>query len=158
MKPRRAVMPPKDFGADPAETDLCLPCGRANIERSRMLLEKANLRHAVFSANEGLELLVKADMLRCKTIDRATAAGRLAYHAAAGEMERSYKFSRCGTTPGKAADYDRLRISGEGLNGNLEKRGRAAVRKTNHKELGAGRTCPHSRRAERLSACGVYRR
>lgn len=158
MKPRRAVMPPKDFAADPAEIDLCLPYGRANIERSHILPEKVDLRYAAFSANGGLELAVKAHTPRYRTINRAIVAGRLAHHTAAGEIERSHKFFRCRTTPGKATDYDRLLISGEGLNGNLDKRGRVAVRKTNHKKLGAGRTRPRSRHAERLSACEVHRR
>ena len=91
MRPRRAGMPPKGPAGDPVEIDTYLQYAQENIERSRMLLEKGDLRYAVFSANEGLELLAKAHMLRYKIIDRAIAAGHFPYHAAVKEMVKITK-------------------------------------------------------------------
>ena len=86
MRPRRAGMPPKGPTGDPVEIDTYLQYARENIARSRMLLKKGDLRYAVFSANEGLELLVKAHMLRYKIIDRAKAAKHFPYPAAIEAM------------------------------------------------------------------------
>ena len=59
---------------------------RENIERSRMLFGKGDLRYAVFSANEGLELCTKAFMLRYEIIDRGVVAGHFPYPAALKKM------------------------------------------------------------------------
>ncbi len=86
MKPRRAAMPPKDPTGDPVEIDVYLQYAQENIDRSRMLFKRGDLRYAVFSANEGLELFVKAHMLRYKIIDKAVVAGHYPYPVAVDKM------------------------------------------------------------------------
>lgn len=86
MTSRRAAMPPSNPAGDPAEIEAYLEYAQENIERSRRLFESGDPRYAVFSANEGLELLVKAHMLRYKIIDRARAAGHFPYPAAVKAM------------------------------------------------------------------------
>ena len=86
MNPRRAGTPPKDLAGGPAGIGEYLRYAQENIRRSRMLFKKGDLRYAVFSANEGLELFVKAHMLRYKIIDRARAAGHFPYPAAVKAM------------------------------------------------------------------------
>ena len=68
-----------------------LEYARENIERSRMLFDRGDLRYAVFSANEGLELCVKAHMLHYGIIDRAAAAGHFPYFAAVAKMREVTK-------------------------------------------------------------------
>ena len=86
MKPGRADAPPKDSPAVPARIAPYLAYARENLERSRMLFRKGDLRYAVFSANEGLELCVKAYMLHYRIIDEAEAAGHFPYPAAVKKM------------------------------------------------------------------------
>ena len=91
MKPKRAGGPSKDFSGDSVDVEAYLQYAQENIETSRMLLEKGNLRYAVYLANEGLELLVKAHMLRYKIIDKAITAKHFPYPAAVTEMVKITK-------------------------------------------------------------------
>lgn len=86
MNPSRAGTPPKDIAGDPAGIGEYLRYAQENIRRSRMLFKKGDLRYAVFSANEGLELFVKAHMLHYKIIDRAIVAGHFPYPAVVDSM------------------------------------------------------------------------
>ena len=63
-----------------------LEYAREDIERSRMLLGRGDLRYAVFSANVGLELCVKAHMLRYEIIGRAEEAGHFPCLAAVKKL------------------------------------------------------------------------
>ena len=98
MKHKRAAMPPMDLAGDPAEIDVYLQYAQENIERSCMLFKRGDLRYAVFSANEGLELLLKAHMLRYKIIDKAIAAGHFPYLAVVESMKEITK-SNIGKNP-----------------------------------------------------------
>lgn len=86
MRPGRQGMPPENRAVAPVEIEAYLEYARENIERSRMLFEKGDLRYAVFSANEGLELCVKAHMLHYGIIDKAVAAGHFPYPAIIKKM------------------------------------------------------------------------
>lgn len=91
MKPRRAAMPPGDPAGDPAEIEAYLEYAQENIERSRKLFKSGDLRYAIFSANEGLELFVKAHMLRYKIIGKARTAGHFPYPAVVESMKEVTK-------------------------------------------------------------------
>lgn len=86
MNASRARAPPKGHAVGSAGIETYLEYARENIERSRMLFEKGDLRYAVFSANEGLELYIKAYMLHYKIIDKAIAAGHFPYPVAVQKM------------------------------------------------------------------------
>jgi len=98
MKANCAKTPPKGSAGGPVDVEAYLQYAQENIETSRMLLEKGNLRYAVFLANEGLELFVKAHMLRYKIIDRAITAKHFPYPAAVKEMAKITK-SNIGKKP-----------------------------------------------------------
>lgn len=87
MTSGRAGTPPKDHNVGLEEIKAYLEYARENIERSRMLFKMGDLRYALFSANEGLELCIKAHMLHYGIIDRAVAAGHFPYLAAVKKME-----------------------------------------------------------------------
>ena len=91
MRPGRSGMPTKSRAAAPVEIGPYLEYARENIEMSRILFKKGNLRYAVFSANEGLELCVKAHMLHYGIIDKAVAAGHFPYLAAVKKMREITK-------------------------------------------------------------------
>ena len=82
MKANCAGTPPKDTADDHAEIEEYLQYAQENIKTSRILFKEGYLRYAIFSANEGLELLAKAHMLRYKLIDRPKAAKHFPYPAA----------------------------------------------------------------------------
>ena len=98
MKANCAKTPPKDSAGGPVDVEVYLQYAQENIKTSRMLLEKGNLRYAVFLANEGLELLVKAHMLRYRIIDKAITAKHFPYPAAVREMVKITK-SNIGKKP-----------------------------------------------------------
>lgn len=86
MRPSRTDASPKDRPAVPARIVPYLAYAQENLKRSRMLFKKGDLRYAAFSANEGLELSVKAYMLHYKIIDEAEAARHFPYPAAVKKM------------------------------------------------------------------------
>ena len=98
MTPSHAGMPPESRAVAPVEIEPYLEYARENIERSRMLFGKGDLRYAVFSANEGLELCVKAYMLHYGIITKAVAAGHFPYPAAVKKMIETTK-SNIGRNP-----------------------------------------------------------
>ena len=73
--PRIAVPPPKDLLGKPAETGAYRRYVLENLGRSRLLFGLGDLRYAVFSANEGLELCVKAYLLHYRAIADPAVAG-----------------------------------------------------------------------------------
>lgn len=93
MKPGREGAPPEGRTTDPTGIEVYLEYARENIERSRRLLEEGDLRYAIFSANEGLELCVKAFMLRYGIIDRPITAGHFPYLALVNKMAEITKAS-----------------------------------------------------------------
>lgn len=52
----------------PADVGAYLQYARENVDRSKLLFQRGDLRYSVFSANEGLELCVKAYLLHYKAI------------------------------------------------------------------------------------------
>lgn len=91
MNTRCAGAFPENRAGGAAGIDLYLEYARENIERSRILFDRGDLRYAVFSANEGLELCVKAHMLHYGIIDNAVAAGHFPYFAAVTKMREITK-------------------------------------------------------------------
>ena len=71
-----------------AWTEAHLRYSRQNIERSRRLFDEGDLRYALFSANEGLELCAKAYMLHYNIIDEAKDAKHFPYPAVVEDMMR----------------------------------------------------------------------
>ena len=98
MKANCAGTPQKDTADDQVEIDEYLQYAQENIETSRMLFKEGYLRYAIFSANEGLELLAKAHMLRYKIIDKAITAKHFPYPAAIKAMIKVTK-SNIGKKP-----------------------------------------------------------
>lgn len=98
MKVNCAGTTPKDTADDQAEIEKYLQYAQENIETSRMLFKGGHLRYAIFSANEGLELLAKAHMLRYKIIDKAITAKHFLYPAAVKTMIKVMK-SNIGKNP-----------------------------------------------------------
>ena len=98
MKANCAGTTPKDTADDQAEIEEYLQYAQENIETSRMLFKGGHLRYAIFSANEGLELLAKAHMLRYKIIDKAITAKHFPYPAAVETMIKVTK-SNIGKNP-----------------------------------------------------------
>ena len=98
MKANCAGTTPKDTADDQAEIEEYLQYAQENIETSRMLFKEGHLRYAIFSANEGLELLAKAHMLRYKIIDKAITAKHFPYPAAVEAMIKVTK-SNIGKNP-----------------------------------------------------------
>lgn len=90
--------------ADQAEIASCLEYARENIKRSRKLFKESDIRYAVFSANEGLELCVKAYMLRYGIIDKPVTARHFPYMAVVDKMVEITKAS-IGNNP---ANKDKL--------------------------------------------------
>ena len=86
MKANCAGTPPKDTADDQVEIEEYLQYAQENIKTSRILFKEGYLRYAIFSANEGLELLAKAHMLRYKIIDKAITAKHFPYPAAITAM------------------------------------------------------------------------
>ena len=86
-------MPTGDLGGEPKEISAYLKYAQENIKRSKALFKKGDLRYAVFSANEGLELCVKAHMLRYKIIPKAIVAGHFPYPQAVALMVKITKSS-----------------------------------------------------------------
>ena len=86
MKASGVEVPCEDHHGTSTEIGQWLKYAGENIERSRMLFDKGDLRYAAFSANEGLELCTKALMLRYGIIDKAVAAGHFPYPAALRKM------------------------------------------------------------------------
>ena len=93
MGPSRTGTPPEGHPTDPAEIETYLEYARENIERSRKLFGEGDLRYAIFSANEGLELYVKTHMLRYGIIDKPTTAGHFPYIALVRTMAEITKSS-----------------------------------------------------------------
>lgn len=119
---------PKDSASHPSEIWAWLQYAWENIERSRMLLAKGDLRYAVFSASEGLELLVKAYMLRYKLIDGAKAAGHFPYPAVVKAMKKIV-VSNMGKNPPDKERRERALNSLRALEGafTMVKEGKLAV-------------------------------
>lgn len=119
---------PKDSASQPSEIWAWLQYAWENIERSRILLAKGDLRYAVFSANEGLELLVKAYMLRYKLIDGAKAAGHFPYPAVVKAMKEIVASSMKKNPPDKER-RERALDSLRALEGafNMVKKGKLVV-------------------------------
>ena len=89
MTGKRGGTPSEHHAVDPADIAPYLHYARENIKRSRMLFDRGDLRYALFSANEGLELSIKAHMLYYGIIDKAKAAGHFPYLAAVKKMEET---------------------------------------------------------------------
>ena len=66
--PDIAIPSPTNLLGEPAETGAYRRYVRENLGRSRLLFRLGDLRYAVFSANEGLELCVKAYLLHYRAI------------------------------------------------------------------------------------------
>lgn len=94
----RAVLPPvKDMIGEPAKVGAYLQYARENVDRSRLLFQRADLRYAVFSANEGLELCVKAYLLHYKAIAVLIVTGHLPHKFLIRSMRESLaQFERGG--------------------------------------------------------------
>ena len=80
-EPRIAVPPAMDLLGRPADIGAYLRYARENVDRSKLLLQRGDLRYALFSANEGLELCVKAYLLHYKAIDDPIDAGHFPHTA-----------------------------------------------------------------------------
>ncbi len=106
MTPSHAGMQPESRAVAPVEIEPYLEYAQENIERSRMLFGKGDLRYAVFSANEGLELCVKAYMLHYGIISKAVAAGHFPYPAAVKKMIETTK-SNIGREPPNKEQLER---------------------------------------------------
>lgn len=89
MKQGRARDASEDRTDIPAWIKVYLEYARENIKRSRILSGRDDLRYALFSANEGLELCIKAHMLHYGIIDKAVAARHFPYLAAVKKMEET---------------------------------------------------------------------
>lgn len=111
MNTRCAGASPENRAGGAAGIEAYLEYAQENIERSRMLFDRGDLRYAIFSANEGLELCVKAHMLHYGIIDKAVAAGHFPYLAAVKKMREITK-SIIKASP---ADQKRLELALESL-------------------------------------------
>ena len=80
-EPRIVVPPAMDLLGRPADIGAYLRYARENVDRSKLLLQRGDLRYAIFSANEGLELCVKAYLLHYKAIDDPIDAGHFPHTA-----------------------------------------------------------------------------
>lgn len=80
-EPRIVVPPAMDLLGRPADIGAYLRYARENVDRSKLLLQREDLRYALFSANEGLELCVKAYLLHYKAIDDPIDAGHFPHMA-----------------------------------------------------------------------------
>ena len=80
-EPRIVVPPAMDLLGRPADIGAYLRYARENVDRSKLLLQRGDLRYALFSANEGLELCVKAYLLHYKAIDDPIDAGHFPHTA-----------------------------------------------------------------------------
>ena len=70
-----------DLLGRPADIGAYLRYARENVDRSKLLLQRGDLRYALFSANEGLELCGKAYLLHYKAIDDPIDAGHFPHTA-----------------------------------------------------------------------------
>lgn len=73
--PDIAIPSSKELLSEPANVGAYVKYARENMDRSRLLFQRGDLRYAVFSANEGLELCVKAYLLHYKAIANPIDAG-----------------------------------------------------------------------------------
>lgn len=73
--PDIAIPSSKELLGEPANVGAYVKYARENMDRSRLLFQGAYLRYAIFSANEGLELCVKAYLLHYKAIANPIDAG-----------------------------------------------------------------------------------
>lgn len=80
-KPRIVVPPAMDLLGRPADIGVYLRYAHENVDRSKLLLQRGDLRYALFSANEGLELCVKAYLLHYKAIADPIDAGHFPHTA-----------------------------------------------------------------------------
>ena len=88
-RPPIAIPPSADLVGEPADIGAYLQYARENMDRSRMLLQRDDLRYALFSANEGLELCVKAYLLHYKIITDPVVAGHFPYAAIIDSLRKS---------------------------------------------------------------------
>ena len=100
-EPRIVVPPAMDLLGRPADIGAYLRYARENVDRSKLLLQRGDLRYALFSANEGLELCVKAYLLHYKAIDDPIDAGHFP-HAAIIRSVREKAASFGEENPGEA--------------------------------------------------------
>lgn len=77
--PDIAIPSSKELLGEPANVGAYVKYARENMDRSRLLFQGADLRYAIFSANEGLELCAKAYLLHYKAIVDPVATGHLPY-------------------------------------------------------------------------------
>lgn len=82
------VPPFAELVEEPADIGACLRHARENVDRNRMPLQRGGLRHALFSANEGLELCARAYLPHCRAIADPAVARNFPYAAIISSMRK----------------------------------------------------------------------